>query len=74
MQSLAFSSCGFMQHPGKERIDTLLVDRGFVQSRERAKALIMEGKVAVRDKIVDKPGINIETDAEIQIRGEDLPS
>jgi 23S rRNA (cytidine1920-2'-O)/16S rRNA (cytidine1409-2'-O)-methyltransferase len=56
----------------KERIDKLLTERGIVQSRERAKALIMEGKIVVSGRVIDKPGITLDADAEIQVRGEDL--
>ncbi|MEW6375331.1 MAG: S4 domain-containing protein, partial [Thermodesulfobacteriota bacterium] len=35
----------------KERIDKLLMERGIVQSRERARALIMTGKVMVGGRI-----------------------
>jgi len=57
----------------KDRIDKLLVERGLVQSRERAKALIMEGKVTVQGNVIDKAGTSVDTAAEIQLRGEDLP-
>jgi len=57
----------------KERIDKLLIEKGLVQSPERARALIMEGKITVEGYVIDKPGTNIEVKAEIQIRGEDLP-
>ena len=57
----------------KERIDKLLIERGLVQSSERAKALIMEKKVTVEEHCIDKPRISVDPDAEIQIRGEDLP-
>jgi len=57
----------------KDRIDKLLVERGLVQSRERAKALIMEGKVTVQGNVIDKAGTSVDTAAEIQLRGEDPP-
>jgi len=57
----------------KDRIDKLLVERGLVQSRERAKALIMEGKVTVEGNVIDKAGTSVDTAAEIQLRGEDPP-
>lgn len=57
----------------RERIDKLLVDRGLVQSRERAKALVMAGKVFVDGKRIDKPGTKVPLDAEIEVKGEDIP-
>lgn len=55
----------------KERIDKLLVDRGIVQSRERARAMIMAGKVAVEGKRIDKPGVQVNDEARIQLQGGD---
>lgn len=57
----------------KERIDKLLTERRIVQSRERAKALIMEGRVIVEGQKLDKPGISVDVGARIEIRGADLP-
>ncbi len=57
----------------KERLDKLLVDQGLVISRERAKALIMAGKVIVDEHRVDKAGLKISVDAHIRLRGEDIP-
>ncbi len=57
----------------RERLDSVLVARGFVQSRERAKALIAEGKVIVDHEKVDKPGTSIGVEAEIELIGPDLP-
>ena len=57
----------------KERFDKLLVEKGFVQSRERARALIMEGRVMVDGRTVDKPGTRVEVNALFQLRGEDQP-
>ncbi|NPA16055.1 MAG: TlyA family RNA methyltransferase [Deferribacteres bacterium] len=56
-----------------ERIDKLLVDRGLVKSRERAKALLMAGRVLVDGKPVTKPGTRVSGDARIELRGEDIP-
>ncbi|WP_298268285.1 TlyA family RNA methyltransferase [Geobacter sp.] len=58
---------------GRERLDKLLVDRGVVQSRDRARALIMAGQVVVNDHLVDKVGARIPVDAEIRLKGEDIP-
>jgi len=57
----------------KDRLDKLLVERGVVQSRERARALIMAGKVAVEGKRIDKPGIQVSEDAEVLLRTKDSP-
>jgi len=51
----------------KERLDNLLVDRGLVSSRERAKALIAAGKVFVDQQKVDKPGATVRVEAQLQL-------
>jgi 23S rRNA (cytidine1920-2'-O)/16S rRNA (cytidine1409-2'-O)-methyltransferase len=58
---------------GKERIDKLLVQRQLAGSRERARALILAGRVIVDDQTVDKVGSQVFTNAEIRLRGEDIP-
>jgi 23S rRNA (cytidine1920-2'-O)/16S rRNA (cytidine1409-2'-O)-methyltransferase len=55
------------------RLDKLLVDRGLAPSRERARALIMEGKVLVADRPAEKPGSMVESSVEVRLRGEDIP-
>lgn len=55
----------------KERLDKLLVDRGIAQSRERARAVIMAGKVAVDGKTVDKPGAQIDMEARLEVQEAD---
>jgi 23S rRNA (cytidine1920-2'-O)/16S rRNA (cytidine1409-2'-O)-methyltransferase len=57
----------------KERIDKLLAERGMVSSRERARALIMEGRVRVDGQVVYKAGAQVSPDALIEIQGDDLP-
>ena len=57
----------------KERLDKLLVQQGLVASRERARALILAGKVIVDDHRVDKAGAQIQDDAELRLKGEDIP-
>ncbi len=57
----------------KERLDVLLVERNFFDSRERAKRIIMTGKVLVDDKKIDKAGTLVNRDSEIRLLGEDIP-
>ncbi|HSB05921.1 MAG TPA: TlyA family RNA methyltransferase [Thermodesulfobacteriota bacterium] len=51
----------------KERLDNLLVERGLVPSRERAKALITAGKVLVNGQKIDKPGADVNADTQVQL-------
>ena len=57
----------------KERLDKLLVLRGMVSSRERAQALIMEGKVLVNGTRVDKAAALVSTECALLLKGRDLP-
>lgn len=57
----------------KTRIDSFVVENGLVKSRERAKALIMAGKVLVNDVMVDKPGALIANDARVIVKEDDNP-
>jgi 23S rRNA (cytidine1920-2'-O)/16S rRNA (cytidine1409-2'-O)-methyltransferase len=57
----------------KIRVDLLLVERGLVPSRERARAFILAGRVLVREQKVDKPGATVPQDAPIRLLGEDPP-
>jgi len=59
--------------PPKMRLDLLLVERGLAASRERARALILAGRVLVREQKVDKPGTAVAEDSPIRLLGEDLP-
>jgi 23S rRNA (cytidine1920-2'-O)/16S rRNA (cytidine1409-2'-O)-methyltransferase len=54
----------------KERLDVLLVEKGFFSSRERAKAAVMAGLVRVNGERVDKAGTKIHTDARIEVKGQ----
>ena len=56
----------------KKRLDCLLVEQGFVPSREQAKIVIMEGKVYVDHQKCDKPGSSFPEDAAVEVRGEAL--
>ncbi len=53
----------------RERIDKLLVDRGLIESRTRAQAVIMAGSVLVDEKRVEKPSESFPADANIRIKG-----
>ncbi len=57
----------------KIRIDRLLVERGLVESRERAQSLIIAGQVLVNEQKQDKAGAMVPEDAEIRILGGQLP-
>jgi 23S rRNA (cytidine1920-2'-O)/16S rRNA (cytidine1409-2'-O)-methyltransferase len=62
-----------MTGSGKTRVDMLLVERGLVPSRERARALILAGRVLVREQKVDKPGTAVPADSPIRLLGDDQP-
>ncbi|MFD1955846.1 TlyA family RNA methyltransferase [Paenibacillus thailandensis] len=53
----------------KERIDVLLVERGYFDSRVKAKAALMAGLVLVNDEPVDKGGMKVARDADIKVKG-----
>ncbi|MBI9089273.1 MAG: TlyA family RNA methyltransferase [Desulfobacterium sp.] len=57
----------------KKRLDLLLVEKNMVKSRERARALIMAGRILVNDVPVDKAGTKVSLDAPIILKGEDIP-
>lgn len=56
----------------KERLDVLLVNRGLVESREKAKAVIMTGDVFVDNQREDKAGQKFSEQAVIEIRGKKM--
>jgi len=55
------------------RLDVLLVDRGLVPSRERARALILAGSVHVNGQPVSKAGTAVAIDADVTITAPDHP-
>ncbi|MBX9813736.1 MAG: TlyA family rRNA (cytidine-2'-O)-methyltransferase, partial [Sphingomonas sp.] len=57
----------------KRRLDQLLVDRGLVESRARAQALVMAGLVFSGERKLDKPGQQLAEDAPLDVRGRDHP-
>ena len=57
----------------KKRIDVLLVEQGFFESREKAKRSIMAGLVFVNNQKCDKAGTEVNTDAKIEVKGNPIP-
>jgi len=57
----------------KQRLDQLVFERGLAESRSRAQALILAGRVVVDDHRVDKPGTRVDPGAGIRIKGSDHP-
>jgi 23S rRNA (cytidine1920-2'-O)/16S rRNA (cytidine1409-2'-O)-methyltransferase len=57
----------------QQRLDQLVFERGLAESRSRAQALILAGRVVVDDHRVDKPGTRIDPGAQIRIKGTDHP-
>jgi 23S rRNA (cytidine1920-2'-O)/16S rRNA (cytidine1409-2'-O)-methyltransferase len=57
----------------KKRLDLAVLNRGFAPSRQRARALIMSGKVLVNRKSIDKPGMAVADQDEILVKGDDSP-
>ena len=57
----------------KRRLDQLLVERGLVQSRSRAQALIMAGSVYSGSKRLDKAGAQIPENIMLELKGQDHP-
>ena len=57
----------------KRRLDQLLVDRGLVESRSRAQALVMAGLVYSGERRLEKAGQQVAEDMAIELRGQDHP-
>jgi 23S rRNA (cytidine1920-2'-O)/16S rRNA (cytidine1409-2'-O)-methyltransferase len=51
----------------------MIAEKGLVKSRQRARAMIMAGKVLVNGHQVDKPGFLVSTDDTLELKGEDIP-
>jgi len=56
----------------KLRLDALLLKKGLVASREKARAVILAGEVKVNEVRVDKPGTKVDEEAEIKIESSRL--
>jgi 23S rRNA (cytidine1920-2'-O)/16S rRNA (cytidine1409-2'-O)-methyltransferase len=59
-------------HPNKQRLDILVHNKGLAQSRQRARSLIMAGKILVNQQPVDKPGALVSDTDFIRLKGEDI--
>jgi len=57
----------------KVRADQALVERGLVESRSRAQALVMAGLVFAGERRIEKPGQQIKSDMPLEVRGQDHP-
>ena len=57
----------------KKRLDVLLVERGFADTRTKAQAIIMSGLVYVAGQKADKPGMSFEETVDIEVRGAACP-
>jgi len=57
----------------KVRLDQLVFEHGFAESRERAKTTIMSGLIFVNGQRQDKPGTSVDPDSKIELHGEPLP-
>jgi 23S rRNA (cytidine1920-2'-O)/16S rRNA (cytidine1409-2'-O)-methyltransferase len=58
----------------RERIDKLLVERGLVETRTRAQAMVMAGIVLVNEQRISKPSDLVNNDASIRLKGADDPA
>jgi 23S rRNA (cytidine1920-2'-O)/16S rRNA (cytidine1409-2'-O)-methyltransferase len=57
----------------KERLDVLLVERGLMETREKAKRAIMAGLVYSNDVRLDKPGEKVPVDIPLTVKGNAIP-
>jgi 23S rRNA (cytidine1920-2'-O)/16S rRNA (cytidine1409-2'-O)-methyltransferase len=62
-----------MSRPARQRADLLLVERGLAESRARAQALILAGKVFSGEARIAKAGDLLAPDAAVAVRGQDHP-
>ena len=57
----------------KKRLDVLLTERGYADTRSKAQAIIMSGQVYVNGQKADKPGISYEETVQLEVRGDVCP-
>ena len=56
----------------KKRLDILVYEKGFAESREKAKAIIMAGQVYVDNQKADKCGAAYDENVQLEVRGNTL--
>ena len=57
----------------KKRLDVLLVEQGYADTRTKAQAIIMSGQVYVEGQKADKPGTSYEETVSLEVRGATCP-
>ncbi|WP_416149565.1 TlyA family RNA methyltransferase [Salipaludibacillus sp. HK11] len=57
----------------KDRIDVLLVEKGIIETREKAKRTIMAGLVLADGERIDKPGAKVNVDSILTLKGKVMP-
>lgn len=57
----------------KKRLDVLLTEQGYADTRSKAQAIIMAGQVYVNGQKADKPGISYEENVQLEVRGDVCP-
>jgi len=62
-----------LKSPRKQRLDTLLVEKGLVESREKARALILAGQIEIGGHGAAKAGTMVPIDADIRVIGPGHP-
>jgi 23S rRNA (cytidine1920-2'-O)/16S rRNA (cytidine1409-2'-O)-methyltransferase len=60
-----------MDKPKRIRIDKLLTDHGYFNSRERAQRSILAGHVLIEERVIDKPGTLVNPDAVVRVVAEE---
>ena len=55
-------------HLAKKRLDVLLVERGLIESRQKAQAIILAGEVRVNGQRAEKTGATFPVDAQVGLR------
>lgn len=57
----------------KKRLDVLLTEQGYADTRSKAQAIIMSGQVYVDGQKADKPGVSYEETVQLEVRGAACP-